>query len=499
MRIVNRSQSIWIKLTFMLLASTLAWLFGMIAVTANPIIIGLAIGGIVGLFLLAIPKITIQIVIVLGLATPALLDMAGHGLSRALWAISLMALLLWVPGLLNLFDLNRKKNKHVPLFIWIAIIFALYTIFSTLVHLHSFSELFGGFKRYFQTFGLMLALVAMTFTKEDFDKWLKLLLGIALLQLPFAIFERFILVPLRGGLASGGQATDVVAGTMGANLDGGSPNAIMVTLVLLAFAFVFSRWKVGLISTARTQLLSGILLLPLLLGETKIVVLMLPLMGIVLLRKDLMREPSKYIPIIAAMFMATIALAYFYVYFLLNTTISEAIADTIRYNLQDVGYGTSVLNRSTAVSFWWKLHSWQDPISFLFGHGLGSSYGSGYQAGHMAALYPGYSINLNTITTLLWDVGMVGLVLYVLIFVVAYAQLSKVWQKTESMQIKADCLAIQSGIAITLLFLIYGDSQINLLVHEMIISILLAYAAFLVQQQWLESKIRIDIQNINIS
>ncbi len=493
---VNRTQSLWTKLAFILAALMLAWLFGMIAVTANPIFIGLAVGGVVGLFLLAIPKITIQIVIVLGLSTPALLDMAGHGLSRALWAISLMAMLLWVTGLLNLFDLNRKKNKHVPLFIWVAIIFSVYTIFSTISHLHSFGELFGGFKRYFQTFGLMLAMVTMMFSKDDFDKWLKILLGIAFLQLPFALFERFILVPLRGGLAGGGQATDVVAGTMGANLDGGSPNAIMVTFVLLAFAFVFSRWKVGLINTARLQLYSCILLLPLVLGETKIVVVMLPLMALVLMRKDLMREPGKYIPIIAAMFMATIALAYFYVYFLLNTTFSEAIADTISYNLQDVGYGTSFLNRTTAMSFWWKLHSWQDPISFLFGHGLGSSYGSGYQAGHMAALYPGYGINLTTISTLLWDVGMVGLVLYVLIFIVAWMQLSGLWKKSQNKQVKADCLAMQSGIAITLLFLIYGDSQVNLLVHEMIISILLAYAAFLMQQQWRESNINLDTVKI---
>ena len=496
MNTLKRTPSLWFKLTFILAASILAWLFGMIAVTANPIFVGLALGGVAGLFLLAIPKITIQIVIALGLATPALLDMAGHGLSRVLWAISLMAMLLWVPGLLNLFDLNRKKNKHIPLFVWIAIVFAFYTIFSTLSHLHSFGELFGGFKRYFQTFGLMLALVTMMYSKEDFDKWLKLLLGIALLQLPFALFERFILVPLRGGLAGGGQATDVVAGTMGANLDGGSPNAIMVTFVLLAFAFIFSRWKAGLISTSRTQVLSFILLLPLVLGETKVVVVMLPLMGLVLMRKDLMREPSKYIPIIAAMFMATVALAYFYVYFLLNTTISEAVADTISYNLQDVGYGSSFLNRTTTMSFWWKLHSWQDPVSFLFGHGLGSSYGSGYQAGHMAALYPGYSINLTTISTLLWDVGIVGLVLYILIFVVAYAQLSKVWQKTESRQVKADCLAVQSGIAITLLFLIYGDSQVNLLVHEIIVSILLAYAAFLMQQQWRESNAKLNVIKI---
>ena len=83
-----------------------------------------------------------------------------------------------------------------------------------------------------------------------------------------------------------------------------------------------------------------------------------------------------------------------------------------------------------------------------------------------------------------------------MIFIVAWMQLSGLWKKSQNKQVKADCLAMQSGIAITLLFLIYGDSQVNLLVHEMIISILLAYAAFLMQQQWRESNINLDTVKI---
>ena len=480
----------WYKLALLFVMSSLAILFGLIAVTANPIFIGLAVGLVVGLFLLMTPKKAVWIVIAFGLATPALLDLAGHGASKILWAISMVALLLWIPSILHLFELNPDENsvnkKILPLFIWMAILLVVYATVSSVSHMHGVGELFGGFKRYFQTFGLMLAFATLALSRKDIDKWLKLLLAIALLQLPFALFERFILVPLRGGLASGGEATDIVAGTMGANLAGGSPNAIMVTLILIAFAFVFSRWKAGLIDTSRILWLGIILLLPLILGETKVVVIMLPLMGLVLLRKDIVKNPTKYLPILAILFIFTIALAYIYVYILLDSNFTDAFLVTVQYNIEDVGYGTSILNRTTAMNFWWKLHGWHDPTALLFGHGLGSSYGDGFDAGHIAKNYPNYGINLTTISTLLWDLGLVGLILYISIFILTWFQLSKIWKLTESAQIKADCISLQVGIAATLLFLIYSDSQVNLLVHEIIISVMLGYAAFLYKEQQLK-------------
>lgn len=483
MMTVRSSQSIWFKLTFLTVATLLALSFSLIAVTANPIFIGLAVGLILGIFLLADPKKTIWLVITLGLAAPAILDMGGHGLSRVSWAISMMAILLCIPSILHLLDLNSREKKHIPLFIWMAVFFVIYAVGSTVFKMHSIGELFGGFKRYFQAFGLMLALATLAISRKDINNWLKLLLTIALLQLPFALFERFVLVPLRGGIAAGGQATDVVAGTMGANLQGGSPNSIMVIFIVIAFVFVFSRWKAGLIPLSRMLLLSMILLFPLFLGETNVVVVLLPLMGLVLLRKDLVQNPAKYLPILFGLLVLTALLAYVYVYIMLDSNFTEAILGTIAYNVDDVGYGTSLLNRTTVMSFWWGLHGWHDPISLLFGHGLGSSYGSAFDGGHIAQMYVNYGIGLTTISSILWDLGLIGLALYVSIFILTWFQIGRLWKRTNNPSVKADCLSIQVGISFTLLFLFYSDSQVNLFVHEIIIAVLLGYAAFLIQEQ----------------
>jgi hypothetical protein len=479
---INSVRHSWLKRGFLALATILAILFGLIVITANPILIGLAVGLVLGVFLLAMPKQTIWIVLVVGLATPALLDMAGHGLNRMSWAISMLALLLWAPSGMQLLNVNLRQKTYIPLFIWLSILFVLYALVVTFSQWHSVGELFGGFKRYFQAYGLMLALALLVISRKEMNQWLKWLLGIALLQLPFALFERFILVPLRGGLAVGAEATDVVAGTMGANLEGGSPNAIMVIFVLIAFAFVFSRWKEKLLETKTMLRLSVLLLLPLVLGETKVVIVMLPLVGLVLLRKDIFNEPAKFLPILIGLFLLTFAFAYLYIYYMLDSNFVKAFEGMISYNLGEVGYGDLLLNRTTAMTFWWSQHGWHNPIPFLFGHGLGSSYGSGYSAGHIAQLYPKYGINLTSISTILWDLGLVGILLYFALLSTIWVQIGQLWKKTSQPLVKADCMALQAGLALTVFMTIYSDSQVNLFVHEIIIAVMWGYAAFMLKE-----------------
>jgi hypothetical protein len=73
--------------------------------------------------------------------------------------------------------------------------------------------------------------------------------------------------------------------------------------------------------------------------------------------------------------------------------------------------------------------------------------------------------------------------LYLSIFIFAWFQIGKVWRATNSAKIKADCISLQVGIALTMMFIMYSDSQVNLLVHEIIIAVMLGYAAFLYKEQ----------------
>ena len=486
-KIAKKVQFTWPQLSLFVLASIFALIFGIIAVTSNLILVGLAMGIVIGIFLLTDPKKTIWLVLGLGLISPAILDMLGTGYYKILWAISIMAMLLIVPGLLNTVDLNLKLKRDIPVFVWLAILFFCLSLLTTLIQLHSVGELLTGLRRYFQAYGLMLVLATLFLTRKDFNQWLKFLLYIAFLQLPFAIYERLVLVSQRDNLANwGASATDVVAGTFGANLYTGSPNAIMVCYILLASAFLISRWRFGFIKTKHLILMVSLMLAPIFLGETKIVILLIPMMTLVLFRKGFFDNVSKTIIFILVMLVLTLTIAYYYVYILLESNFIEAYLGVMRYNIGNVGYGDNLLNRFTVMTMWWESHGIHEPINLLFGHGLGSSYGSQISTGHIAQQFMNYGINLTTISTILWDLGLVGLILYVSIFIFMWIKSEQIYQRSKSKLVKADCLAVQVGIAFTLLFLFYSDSQVNLMTHEIIVALLIGYTAFMYKEEYEE-------------
>ena len=457
-----------------LLFGSLAIFLGLLATTESPVLIGLAAGLFGGLFLLAVPKIAIELILVFGLASGALLLMAGPGFGKVSWAISMIAFLLWGPSAMAL-----AKKPRLPAFVWFAVLLVVLSVCSMIFERQSPGEFLQGFKRYFQMYGLMFAMALLPITAGDIHKWMRWLLMISLLQLPFAAYERFFLVPLRGNSA---QAMDVVAGTLGANLTGGSPNSVMALFVILAFVFVFMRWRAGAFSGGKALVLGMLLLAPLGLGETKIVVLMIPLAGAVLLHREFFRNPLRYLPLVVGAVLLTLIIAYVYVFLILDSSFHDVVKETFRYNVGGQDYGNMYLNRTSVMTFWWSLQGLHDPVGFLFGHGLGSSYGFITNTGHIAARYPMHGIGFTTIAALLWDLGLVGLLLYISIFASAWLTANRLMKATADPLLRADLLSIQAGIALFVLFMPYTDSQINLVSMEIIVAFILGYLAYLDRQ-----------------
>lgn len=449
--------------------------FGLIATTANPIIVTLAVGMVIGIIFLVSPKITITLLLFLGLTAGVIASFAGSIFGKLSWAVTLLGFSLFIPAFFSIFNKGQKINHG---FVWLAFVFILYAAINSLLNWDSFVQFLAGFKRYFQTYGLIFALAFIPFVKRDIIRWQYLILLIGILQLPFALYELIVLVPARGGLEAGSFATDVVAGTFGANLEGGSPNSIMVTFLLIIFSFIFSRWRNGLVTTKNLTILGFLLMLPLALGETKIVLVMIPLIWLVLIRHNFIKSPIKYLPVLFSGVIVTLLLLYVYVVFVYDSTLTEVWEETMSYNFEDRGYGTLFLNRTTVLTFWASLQGLHDPLGFFFGNGLGSSY-LGDISGSLGLRYPGYGIDLTVISTILWDLGVVGLLLFLSIFVSAWCLASKIYKETDSTEIKADILAIQASLVLFGLLLNYSRDLVNLIGLEIIFSLILGYLAYL--------------------
>lgn len=455
-----------------------ALFFGMLATTADPMTIGLGLGLVGGAFLLAAPRLVIWLVLVLSLATGALISFAGPAYSKLPWVVSLLTFLLWPMALLHL-----AHQKRIPLFIWLAIALVLEAVLITVVQWYSAAELTAGFKRYFQGYGLLFALAALPFLPADVRRWQHLLIGIALLQLPFAMYEFFVLVPIKGGLAAGSEVTDVVAGSFGANMEGGNASSEMAAFLLIALAFLVARWRAGLIGTRRFAVLATLCFLPLGLGETKIAIVLLPIMGVILLHKDFIRSPLRYLPGLLVIAGVTAGLGYVYLTFLMNSNLDDVIEGTLRYNVGSMGYGANLLNRSTVLSFWWSHHGWDDPFHLLFGHGLGSAFWLPVNpvVGHVAIHYQGYGIDGTTASTLLWETGIIGMAIYASMLIAAWLAANRLWRTATDAATRADALAIQAAIAVFMVFIYQSNSSVNLLQFEIIIAFVLGYLAYLLK------------------
>ena len=453
--------------------------FGLLVTTENFVLIGIGVALVLGPVLLLLPNMTMWVILIVGLLFGVLTG--SPQFSKLTWVVSLLGILLLLPSMTNLLWSDQRK---LPGFMLVALLFLFYSLMVTALRWYSLEEFMAGFKRYFQTFGVMLALTLVVFKPQDYQRWLKFLLVIGLLQLPFALYELLVLVPLRGGLAAGSDSTDVIAGTFGANLEGGSPNSVMVMCIFMVMAFLGTRWRAGLMSSKLFYALGLICMIPLGMGETKIAVILLPMVAIGVLRKDLMRAPLRYLPTLAAIGIITAVLGYLYVVVMMNSTLSDVIDLTIRYNAGNQGYSKAQsLNRITSVTFWFQQQRWDDIVSFLIGHGIGSSYTSATMVGHMGMRYLTYGINLTTASTLLWDTGILGLGLYLGVFVMAWTAAGRLLNAARDATVKADALAIQATIPMFMLSFIYSNSLVELVSFELMVSLLLGYLGYLINQQ----------------
>lgn len=392
----------------------------LVITTSSPLLIGGLVGLILGTLLLLRTDHVISLILVGGLFVNGIVTLVVPSLNKAWWLLTALGLLLlFASGLQAL--IRRNPGLSLPAFVKTAVFFLLFSLLVTVSNLPGIFEASAGFKRYFQLWGMMFTLAVFVYSPETYTRWLKLLLAIGLCQLPMALYERIILVPKRIGLGAGTVPIDVVSGTFEASFEGGGQNSTMAVFLILILAFLFVAWRERAFSRGWLTFCVIVVLIPLGLGETKIVIVLLPLMLGLASYPYFKAAPVKTSMTFVAGFALAVALGLIYFGYSGKRTdpISTKIEKTLAYNFGDVGYSDRFgLNRTSVLSFWWKENSRNNPIQLVFGHGVGASYsGAGALVpGHLARRYPYININLTTASSLLWDVGILGFALFILIF-----------------------------------------------------------------------------------
>jgi len=191
----------------------------------------------------------------------------------------------------------------------------------------------------------------------------------------------------------------------------------------------------------------------------------------------------KYLPAMVLVAVGTVLLAWLYANVYVGKTLQAMLLDTFSYNFGEVGYGNALLNRTTVLSFWWSQQSWADPLSVLIGNGLGASYeGRGFLGGHIAAGFPGYGINRTATSTMLWDIGVLGLAFYLCLLWSTWRAAGRLVRDARDAAIRADALALRVAIMLAVATLNYTDSQVNLITNELIFACVFGYLAILIRR-----------------
>jgi hypothetical protein len=468
------------SLTIILIGILMAIVFGLVSVTANPILVSVSVSLVIGLVLLARPAWIVWVVLIMGLVVTGLLQLYSSDgvVSKTAWGVSLLGLILTIVAFFTVIT-TPAARKETPAFVWVAVSFLVYAVSISFVQWHSLGEFAGGFKRYFHMWGLLFALCWLAFDELDIRRLRKFVLMVALVQLPFVLYQLIVLVPIREGFRysiPGLVPIDVVAGTFGAALYGGGFSGEMATFLIIVLAFLLARRAEKILTVRRLLLLASLVMAPLFLGETKAVIVLLPIMFMVLYRRAMIARPHYGVAGLLLGTLLTLAAAYAYLS-LSDRSLEDQINDSLKYNVYNTGYGINLLNRTTVLTFWAEQQGAHNPVGFLFGNGMGSSHTSA--GGHVAMRYPRHGIGLTGASTLLWDLGVFGFGLFSALLAMAWRAAGRLQKQSADAIVRADALAIQAALAMFAVYIFFRQSLLETMSFQIVFAVTLGYLAWL--------------------
>ena len=478
-------------LAIVLLFAGAAGLIGVIAGTGNLLLIGLSVGVILGVLLLNAIGIVVWAVLVGVLLISGPLVMHVPTLSRLQWLFSMMGFFLAGAAVL-IGGLDRTPGRRrTPAFVWLAVALVVYAIAFLPAAPSAFMDDVGAVKRWFQYFGVAFVMAAAPFAARTVRGWMLFLLLLALVQLPFALYQKVVLVPMRVNMPNGVVPVDIVAGTFEANMTGAGNNIGMVYFLIAVLVTLLAALRDKAIGLKSAAVLLAVVAAPIGLGETKVALVLLPLALLVVYADLVLKRPILFG--LGALVTAALVAGLGYVYVALQPTDSrtgltfeQRLEENIEYNFGTAGYAPGAsLNRGNVVPFWWSRHGARDLKGTLFGHGLGASHGwqgAGETVGYMSRRYPQVALSLTGIAGLLWDLGVVGAGLFVAVFAGAYLTARRLAAQASPGWDRALCRGLAASAAMLLALLFATDGMLQLPTTQVLMCATLGLIAWRARQ-----------------
>ena len=385
----------------------------------------LLLGGLVGGVLVYKAEWALPILLFLSLAIGGTVTYFFPRFGAIRWGVSLVSYALLIRALGELL-LGKSKPRGTPPFFWCFVALLFVISLSTAMN-QRWTETLVASKNFFEFWSIPVSLYYFPFKKKISKVVLESCIWIAVLAVPICIVQYKYFPSIFPG--------DSVTGTFGGTMMGGGPNAAFSIFCTFVIGLLLARASAGLISKFRAVLMSIWLMIPILLANAKAVFLFLIILFIDLFWSNFKKNTAVSIMFVfTGVFVAGAVGVYHY-------------KNAYKYN--QMGYQPKTfeeyLNRSLSsvtsknkskygsrigsIYLWFDNHSiFRNPAELFIGHGIGSAKYSGVKRGHVAEkMVSKYGIIGNhVVSRLLWDIGLIGLFIYLLLFILAYYESGRI-------------------------------------------------------------------------
>jgi len=475
---------------FLLLLSIVLALLLVLAISSGEfLLLGFVLVIPMTVMLAIFPKALLWITIIGGLVIGGVLELYLPQLQYLRWAFAGAAILFPVSVLIRNF-MSTARRLQMPALCYWALAFLILGVFTTILNWKDIGLIVFGWKGYFQVWGLLPGLAFLSFSPELLRSLTKAFLYIGFIQLPFALHQFLFLVPLRRGMGHNIVPVDVVAGTFGASITGGGANSLLAVFLIFVAAGLVAMWQSGELCGKWVLPIMPLLLGPIFLNESKMSVIYLVAVFFVLFRREIVTKPIRFITMSVAVVALIWGLIFSYAVVIEDSrvkTTSEVILEAyISNTAEGKTWGKYQLNRITALHFWEKERRKNDFLRVLFGHGLGEARDSSEGALKMVhtlagTSYVGMGIGITSITSLLWETGVIGLMIILGMFVSAIRLAGRLAKLFRNSPFYAGLFnGIQVGVVLLALSLAHNNMFVFQFQYQVLVMLLLGclvYAA----------------------
>ncbi|HVO45948.1 MAG TPA: hypothetical protein VMT29_06390 [Steroidobacteraceae bacterium] len=280
----------------------------------------------------------------------------------------------------------------------------------------------AGGRFYVRAIPMFLLPAVYPFTDRQIRQQLGLLVGIGLLQLPIAAFQRWIV------WSQGRFSGDNVQGTL---MDSGTLSLVLISMALVLLGF-FMHGKLG---KARFLTLVLLLLLPTTINETKVTIIVLPV--VLLVTIVMAAPPGRRLPIAgwtAALIVVFVAI-FVPVYDLMEAsspykhkTLMDFFTDSKQMeNYMEAKKGTATIGTTRQVrrgdAYRVPLeYIARDPVHLAFGLGLGNASPSNLGSNFVGNYYGLFrSFVITSFSMFVLEIGLLGVALVFLLYWMVFA------------------------------------------------------------------------------